>query len=406
MVKEDKELWMKKMRESLKDYSEPLPQDGWQRLDNTLPSSKTAPKISIYGWMSVAAVIALFITAVTFLFITNDLDEKVMQLPAPIARIENEDDKTESESLANTSSQVIKKQNIEAFIRANIDSDPKTFQPEEEVTEFKNKNEVAADTKEERINETEVEASAGTSVETKKVERKPSTRDKLHIPSAENKKHKKWGMGVHIGNAAGASGNTEDAFMYSSYDRLSLSDVANSFITIPSNQSISFKEGVPYLVSEISDVNHHQPISFGLSLRKELTSNLSLETGLTYTLLSSDIKFVGGSQELEQKIHYLGIPLKLNWNFANSKRFTFYVTGGGMIEKAVYGKLGDEDITVKPLQLSISSALGGQLNINKNIGLYLEPGVAYFFDDGSEIETIRKETPFNFNLQAGVRFTY
>ena len=142
MVKEDKELWMKKMRESLKDYSEPLPQDGWQRLDNTLPSSKTAPKISIYGWMSVAAVIALFITAVTFLFITNDLDEKVMQLPAPIARIENEDDKTESESLANTSSQVIKKQNIEAFIRANIDSDPKTFQLEEEVTEFKNKNEV------------------------------------------------------------------------------------------------------------------------------------------------------------------------------------------------------------------------------------------------------------------------
>lgn len=63
---------------------------------------------SIYGWMSVAAVIALFITAVTFLFITNDLDEKVMPLPAPIARIENEDDKTESESLANTSSQVIK----------------------------------------------------------------------------------------------------------------------------------------------------------------------------------------------------------------------------------------------------------------------------------------------------------
>ena len=194
MVKEDKELWMKKMRESLKDYSEPLPQDGWQRLENTLPSSKTAPKISIYGWMSVAAVIALFITAFTFLFITNDLDEKVMQLPAPIARIENEDDKTESESLANTSSQVIKKQNIEAFIRANIDSDPKTFQPEEEVTEFKNKNEVAADTKEERINETEVEASASTSVETKKVERKPSTRTNYTylLPKIKSIRNGEW----------------------------------------------------------------------------------------------------------------------------------------------------------------------------------------------------------------------
>ena len=34
------------------------------------------------------------------------------------------------------------------------------------------------------------------------------------------------------------------------------------------------------------------------------------------------------------------------------------------------------------------------------------PGVAYYFDDGSDIQTIRKENPFNFNIQAGIRLTY
>ena len=30
----------------------------------------------------------------------------------------------------------------------------------------------------------------------------------------------------------------------------------------------------------------------------------------------------------------------------------------------------------------------------------------YYFNDGSDIQTIRKENPFNFNIQAGVRLTY
>ena len=80
--------------------------------------------------------------------------------------------------------------------------------------------------------------------------------------------------------------------------------------------------------------------------------------------------------------------------------------GGGMIEKCVYGKLGSEKETVKPLQFSVSGAVGVQLNATKRIGIYMEPGVAYFFDEGSSVQTIRKENPFNFNIQAGIRFTY
>ena len=169
-----------------------------------------------------------------------------------------------------------------------------------------------------------------------------------------------------------------------------------------------FEDGVPYLrqAKQVVDIKHHQPISFGLSVCKGLAKGFSLETGLTYTLLSSDAKLAGEEQQIEQKLHYVGIPLRANWNFLDKKLVTLYVSGGGMVEKCVYGKLGSEKETVKPLQFSVSGAVGAQVNATKRLGIYVEPGVAYYFDDGSDIQTIRKENPFNFNIQAGIRLTY
>ena len=38
MMKDD-ELWLKKIKERLDDYSEPLPDTGWERLEKALPAS-------------------------------------------------------------------------------------------------------------------------------------------------------------------------------------------------------------------------------------------------------------------------------------------------------------------------------------------------------------------------------
>lgn len=65
----------------------------------------------------------------------------------------------------------------------------------------------------------------------------------------------------------------------------------------------------------------------------------------------------------------------------------------------------EEDVKVKPLQWSLSAAAGAQFKITEKLGIYAEPGVVYYFDDGSNVNTIRKEHPFNFNIQLGVRFT-
>ena len=149
-------------------------------------------------------------------------------------------------------------------------------------------------------------------------------------------------------------------------------------MNIPEDKTLVFEDGIPYLrqAKQVIDIKHHQPISVGVSVRKSLGKGFSVESGLTYTLLSSDVKLVDGNQEVEQKLHYVGIPLRANWNFLDKKLVTLYVSGGGMIDAT------------------------------KRIGIYMEPGVAYFFDDGSSVQTIRKENPFNFNIQAGIRFTY
>jgi hypothetical protein len=97
---------------------------------------------------------------------------------------------------------------------------------------------------------------------------------------------------------------------------------------------------------------------------------------------------------------------------------------GGAVEKCVSGKRsiigsvstsnagkdeqfsgGEENVKVKPLQWSLSAAAGAQFKITEKLGIYAEPGVVYYFDDGSNVNTIRKEHPFNFNIQLGVRFT-
>ena len=192
-------------------------------------------------------------------------------------------------------------------------------------------------------------------------------------------------------------------------NRIDLTTMADGAVAVYEDQELVFENGVPYLRSgerKIASVDHKMPVSVGISVRKELPRGFSVETGLVYTFLSSDIRYENSVEELSQKLHYLGIPLRANWSFVRTSLFDIYVSAGGMVEKCVYGKLGTESQTVKPVQWSVMGNIGVQYNIGKRVGIYVEPGVSYFFDDGSSVQTIRKENPCNFTLQAGLRLTY
>lgn len=47
-----------------------------------------------------------------------------------------------------------------------------------------------------------------------------------------------------------------------------------------------------------------------------------------------------------------------------------------------------------------------QLDITRHIGVYIEPGISYYFDNNSDVRNIYKDRPLNFNLNIGLRFTF
>lgn len=158
------------------------------------------------------------------------------------------------------------------------------------------------------------------------------------------------------------------------------------------------------------EAKHHQPISVGMQVGFHLLTKLKLSTGLVYTKVSSD--FISGVSDTRtvstQDLHYIGIPLNLSYSVWEYKGLHTYVTAGG--EGAVNIKNHTEtDGEVKEskrdkMQWSTNASVGIQYDFIPQLGVYVEPGMKYYFDNGSQIENIFKDKKLNFNIQFGLRF--
>lgn len=168
-----------------------------------------------------------------------------------------------------------------------------------------------------------------------------------------------------------------------------------------------------------TSTEHYQPVSFGLALSVGLGDRFSLETGADYSCLVSDMS--SGTEEnrydIRQTLHYVGVPLRARYSFWKPGGFDLYMTAGGKVEKCVGGTTSTsyvvkssvssstkDRITVDPLQWSVGASLGIGYRFNDLVGIYLEPGVSYYFDNGSFVETVYRERPLNFSLGIGLRF--
>ena len=154
-----------------------------------------------------------------------------------------------------------------------------------------------------------------------------------------------------------------------------------------------------------STFRHHLPLSFGLSFRKEFAYGLSLDCGLNYTLLRSDVRLPYSSEDVSQVLHFIGIPLRLNWQFVERGPFSAYLGGGGMVEKCVAARLGSEFVGEKALQWSLAAALGAQYRLGNHVALYFEPEVSCYLTD-TELRTSRTDASPTLTLRLGMRFAF
>lgn len=172
------------------------------------------------------------------------------------------------------------------------------------------------------------------------------------------------------------------------------------------------------------EYSHKIPVKVGLTARYNITGRLGVETGLTYSVLSSSVK-IGNSETGKnwstgsQTLHYLGIPLNISFNILNSRYVNIYVTGGGMMEKSISGNIKTDEyvdgkfartlttnISPKGLQWSVNAAAGVQANILPQLGLFVEPGVSHHFKNGSRVRSIYTDKPTDFSLGFGLRYSF
>ena len=85
------------------------------------------------------------------------------------------------------------------------------------------------------------------------------------------------------------------------------------------------------------------------------------------------------------------------------------VSGNADVEYVVNGKVQSkerEDVDVKNIQASLNAAIGAQVKLGHKVGIYVEPGIGYYFDDNTNVRTIYKEHPVTFNLNVGLRLNF
>ena len=159
------------------------------------------------------------------------------------------------------------------------------------------------------------------------------------------------------------------------------------------------------------NAKHHAPVSVGLQVAFGIAPRLSLSTGLVYTRTSSDFYPYASSSSynVHQVLHYVGIPVGLNYEFWQTGGFHAYVMAGAEADYNVKNDTEEEGVKKENakrdrVQFSGKASLGAQYDITPKVGLYIEPGAKYYFDNGSHVENTFKDKKLNFNLQFGLRF--
>ena len=177
----------------------------------------------------------------------------------------------------------------------------------------------------------------------------------------------------------------------------------------PTMSRAATNDATVYLVGYGEEAHHDLPISVGLTADVPLTASWSLTTGVVYTQLNATLTRHMREHIIttRQQLHYVGVPLTINYRLLHGRRFAVYAMGGGQIDfnvKADYRTEGTRQPMKKDQpQCSLTAGVGAILKLTPIVGVYAEPSLRYSFNNGSSVKTFFKEKPFSPALQLGIR---
>ena len=270
----------------------------------------------------------------------------------------------------------------------------------------------------------------------------PASNDEPHITMESPSKSSTWNIQLAY---SGQTGRRDNYMAAANINQQSFASASNSFIptnysfsnwidyswslnnAFPTDEVTAETRSLMEIAAQNSMINHGEmvaqhthelPFNIQLTLSRQLTSRLSIETGLSYTQMKS-VTITGSTTahiQEQQRLRYIGIPLRFGWKWYNKSHFSLYTSAGAMLEFPIRSTLNvnhiTNDITTfskestldAPIQWSMSLGLGVQYDLTPHLGIYMEPSLQYYFDDGSNLKSYRTEHPLSITLPLGLRF--
>lgn len=444
--------WTNKLRDQLADYQEPVSHDLWAGIEQSLAQStmvddketdvKKAPQtrvVALKRW-SVAAAIALLGVGGSYVYLHEDESGQAnLAVQSSFSKVAGSD-RTSSvradAQLAGSKNAILLAENIESAHQSNHhlvgrqlnnsrssvssldrivaeDHDNEIMlaaeveMPERPVDAEANDQELSVLQKQNEDSERQMAASADAT--------KPLEADggqKLYAGRAQDghfersykvKYEQNWTMNLYAENVSLGSGSDGMSNgMYASSDPLAGGGFADHGVFLAAASPLR------YAIPKYVEAKHHAPLAIGAQVGIGLAPRLSLSTGVVYTRVASDFKSYGVSEfDTHQVLHYVGVPLGLNYEVWSTGGFHAYVMAGGEADFNVKNDTKvsghKEDVKRDDVQFSGKASLGAQYDVTPQVGFYIEPGAKYYFDNGSEIENTFKDKKWNFNLQFGLR---
>lgn len=453
------------VRNRMKDYSEPLSEGLWERIEHDLPASRVLPFWRTRRFVVAAAVAVVAVSSVSIWFMTSsrlssidagqDIAE-MLTVPTVVSATDDVkpvDAEVLSEEVQRSAEKLLATRGVAPNAEPMLLSVPAAMSEEvDEKTISEAENIKVASEQEDSSNAVE-RKSWRKQVES---DRRQMERNSRGLAESKRRTRKSsWSFGVAAANTPSSSASmSENDYLLSRTAMSGALLMASSPNIFSSNsQTVSGYES-----ERKTEMDYKMPVSVGASVKWNINDLWALESGVYYTYLASEMHNQSNPKvEEKQKLHYIGIPLKVQRTFWKNRRWAVYASTGVMLEKCVKAtrdisfysgnvsayELGNNipvtsgvpavsgiqsfvpkhdgeaswDYTaaasqgeehtsfhVNQLQCSASLSAGVQFNLAKRVGLYVEPGATYYFNDGSGVETIRKEHPLNFSLQMGIRF--
>ena len=406
--------WTEQLRQRLNDAEVPAPENLWDSISQQLDAqgqqqntqgqqqdaedaqvAKKPHRVALLPWAAAASVVLIAGVGMWWQLRSNTPDIAMLEpTPHPITLTDNKAVNTKA-SAVNTKASAANTHISTTSTHAMLAYKDNTVAP----TASNKEEEVMALTMTEQEVQSEpiAEGSTTTSTPTTTATQTQAAHTAYHLPRTQHQaSNTRWQVGV------GTAGNMN---RYKSSGPIYVNSLSAVNTEYADNEMFRVS---PY-EQDTKDITHHDmPISIGFTASYSVTPRIALASGLVYTLATSSFQHGASMPKETQTLHYVGIPLNLSYTVWGNSWLRTYIMAGAQADMNVKATLKADghksNIDNDRAQFSVTGGAGVQLNVAQQLGVYVEPGVRYYFDNGSAVQTIFKEHPTNFSLQVGLRW--